>query len=400
MEELGDKEAPYDDLAAHGRRAPAGEGSPTDGGPSLPPGGLPCALIRDIHQAGETPWLVEGMWTAQGVGIVGGTPKTGKTWLALDIALSVASGTDALGHFPVSDPGPVLLYPAEDGPGAIRGRIEGLARARGVQIQTLPLHVITADSLRLDDDEDRVKLEQLLEALSPRLLVLDPLVRLHAGDENHTGHIAQLLGYLRRLQRRFSLAIMITHHVAKQRGSSVQPGQALRGSSDLHAWGDSNAYLQKQKNGSVLLTLEHRAAPAPDPLLITLISQPGGGARFEIGEVTTDEEVPRATAARGTPQTLLLEDRVLALLRNAAEPISQVVIRKRLRVRNATLTEVLRALVDAGLIQSLGRMGGWRLVRARRAQPGTLDLLDELVSAGARETPDKGGASLRLPEPD
>jgi hypothetical protein len=42
-------------------------------------------------------WLVEELWGATSVGVIGGAPKCSKTWLGLDLALSVATGTACLG---------------------------------------------------------------------------------------------------------------------------------------------------------------------------------------------------------------------------------------------------------------------------------------------------------------
>ena len=57
-------------------------------------------------------WLIEGLWSAHSVGIIGGQPKCGKTFLALDLAVSVASGTPCLRHFPTPKAGRVLLFAA------------------------------------------------------------------------------------------------------------------------------------------------------------------------------------------------------------------------------------------------------------------------------------------------
>lgn len=340
----------------------AGEESPARIGPTPL---LPCAPIEDIEPlAPGQRWLVDRLWAAQGVGVLGGPPKAGKSWLALDLALSVASGTPALSRFSVATPGPVLLFPAEDGPAAIRARVDGLARARGLSLHGLPLLIITADTVRLDDPIDREALTNLVEKHTPKLLILDPLVRLHSGDENHSGHVSELLLFLRQLQRRFGVAIVVTHHVAKRRGG--HPGESLRGSSDLHAWGDSNAYLQRRKDGAVLLTLEHRFAPSPEPIVLRLIALETGGAQLEIlDETGVEEEAPTegATAvASAAHQPIGLADRVVAFLGACERPMSQVKIRKALRVRNAELTATLRRLQAEGSLASFGRMGGWQLI--------------------------------------
>ncbi len=68
-------------------------------------------------------WLVEGLWEEEGVGILGGAPKSCKSWLALDVAFSVATGTPALGKYEVKTPGPVLIFAAEDQPQRVRSRL-------------------------------------------------------------------------------------------------------------------------------------------------------------------------------------------------------------------------------------------------------------------------------------
>src|SRR5262249_23475276 len=104
--------------------------------------------------------------------------------------------------------------------------------------------------------------------LKPKLLVLDPLVRLHAIDENIAAEVAPLLGYLRSLQRHHRTAVALVHH-ARKGAAHERGGQALRGSSELHAWGDSNLYLRR--NGQNLqLSIEHRAAPGADRLQLAL----------------------------------------------------------------------------------------------------------------------------------
>src|SRR5439155_11914048 len=127
------------------------------------------------------------LWSADGVGVIGGAPKVGKTWLALDIAVSVATGTPALGCFPVSQPGPVLLYGAEDAPADLRARLAAIAAARGLGLGDLDLGLIVAPTLRLDAARDRARLRATLDRYRPRPLLLDPLVRLHRIDENSAG---------------------------------------------------------------------------------------------------------------------------------------------------------------------------------------------------------------------
>src|SRR5271166_6165950 len=173
------------------------------------------AAAAELDAAPRPGWLVEQLWAAEGVGVIGGAPKCCKTWLSLDLAVSVSSGTDALGRFHVQTPGPVLLYGAEDAPVALRDRIESIARARGLGLPDLDLGLIAVDSLRLDVARDRDRLRATLAQRSPRMIILDPLVRLHRIDENSAGEMSALLGELRALQREHHVAIVLVHHVRK-----------------------------------------------------------------------------------------------------------------------------------------------------------------------------------------
>src|SRR5205807_742236 len=190
---------------------------------------------------------------SKAVGIIGGAPKSLKTWMALEMAVSVASGSACLARFAVPSPGPVLLYAAEDSESALRSRLESLARHHGLDLAYLDIRVITADSLQLDRMADQQRLEATLMLHRPVLLVLDPLVRLHAIDENAAGEIAALLGYLRVLQRKTGSAIALVHHAKKAVSAHGGAGYSLRGSSDLYAWVDSFLYLRRH-HGQLMLS--------------------------------------------------------------------------------------------------------------------------------------------------
>jgi hypothetical protein len=289
-------------------------------------------------------WLVEGLWAADGVGVIGGAPKCCKTWLSLDMAVSVASGTDALGRFRVQTPGPVLLYGAEDAPVALRDRIETIARARGLALDDLDLGLIVVDSLRLDAPRDRARLRATLQERGPRLVILDPLVRLHRIDENSAGEMSALLGELRALQREYHVAIALVHHVRKNASPRGQEGQSLRGSGDLHAWGDSNMYLRRRE-GQIVLTVEHRSAPSPPPCMLELADEPDLHLRIvEGGPAPHDLAVDAA-------------EKIISLL--TAGPMSREALRVALHARNATVGDALVRLRAEGRVVRAD--GGFRL---------------------------------------
>src|ERR1700735_2368613 len=237
-------------------------------------GGQPLPVVRVGEiKSQENPqrWLVDGLWGASSVGVIGGSTKCAKTWLGLDMALSVATGTACLGKYTGPEPGPVLIYLAEDALLVVRERVAGMARHRGLDLAQVAIHVITAPVLRLDRGPDRARLLGTTKRLRPRLLILDPLVRLHGIDENHAGEVAELLAYFRSLQRQLDLSVLLVHHTRKNAAGGAAAGQGLRGSGDIHAFGDSNLYLRRTRE-HLVLSSEHRAAPASAPVYLELVA--------------------------------------------------------------------------------------------------------------------------------
>ena len=286
----------------------------------------------------EERWLVEELWAEGGVGILGGEPKCCKSFLALELAVSVASGRPCLGRFPVRRAGRVLLFAAEDALSVVRGRLEGIACARGSAIESLDVQVITAPAVRLDLALDRERLRNTVAELCPRLLVLDPFVRLHRVDENASGEVAPLLAFLRELNREHDLAVAVVHH-AKKNGARRRAGQALRGSSEFHAWGDSNLYIRRRGEG-LELSAEHRAAPGLGPLSLELSSDPAGPALVLV------EPVPPPPPKNGSAR-----ERIAEALRAAPGPARIAALRGACRMRTQTLVEELQAMVEQGQVE-------------------------------------------------
>jgi RecA-family ATPase len=302
---------------------------------------LPVVRASDLDD-GDTlaRWLVDTLWARAAVGVLGGAPKCCKSWLALDLAVSVASGTACLGAFDVDDPGPVLLYMAEDAAPVVKARLAGICRARQLELASVPIHVITVPVLRLDRGRDQARLRDAVRRHAPRLLVLDPFVRLHRIDENDAGEVSALLGYLRTLQRQHDVAVLVVHHARKNGGGGAQAGQSLRGSGDFHAWGDSNLYVRRQKD-ALVLTIEHRAAAAPEPLRLQLVA--GDDADVHLSILASDLPV-----AHEAPRDL--DPLVLAALGRAERALSRSQLRAELRVRNERLGDALVRLVATGAV--------------------------------------------------
>ena len=308
---------------------------------------LPVVRVDQIPREEKAlRWLVEPLWGESSVGVIGGAPKCAKTWLGLDLALSVATGTACLGRYAVPRPGPVLVYLAEDALTVVRQRVEGMARHRGLELAGVDLHVITVPALRLDREPHRQRLLETVRRLRPRLLLLDPLVRLHGIDENSATEVAELLAYFRLLQRQLDLSVILVHHTRKNAAGGVAAGQGLRGSSDLHAFGDSNLYLRRVRE-RLVLSSEHRAAPAAPAVTLELVATDAATTHLQVV----------AEAPGDRPSNL--QEQVLACLVPGRE-LTRAKLRDLLSVQNQRLGEALETLEAAGRIRRSAT--GWQRV--------------------------------------
>jgi hypothetical protein len=142
-------------------------------------------IAARVAAAGEPHWLIQGLWPADAYGVLAAQEKAGKTWAALDLALSVATGRPWLDHFPCPSPGPVLVFLGEGGERATVRRIEAIATAKGADPAQL------ADRLRLcfrvprlaapGAGSELTAVQAELQAHPAALVVLDPLYLAAAG---------------------------------------------------------------------------------------------------------------------------------------------------------------------------------------------------------------------------
>ena len=135
----------------------------------------------------------------------------------------------------------------------------------------------------------------------------------------------------------------------KKSAAGMRAGQALRGSSEFHAWGDSNLYLRRSTD-TLSLTIEHRAAASPPSLKLELKAY-GEALALHIAQ-PPPEVAP-------TPSSV--DERIAAALQDAAGPLTIKELRPLCRVRNTTLYERLATLTSAG--ELLRTPGGCRLAR-------------------------------------
>jgi hypothetical protein len=173
--------------------------------------------------------------------ILAGPPKSGKTWAALDLALSVATGTPWLGgafENTRREPARVLVIALEDGQRRLRSRIWELARGRGITPNdaTLREHLaVSREALRLPSKSDERAFVAELRAWRPAVVLVDNLTRVMVGDQNAIKDVALFTSLWARICGDVGAGVAFLHHTSKGGGEERDPFDMVRGSGDLVA---------------------------------------------------------------------------------------------------------------------------------------------------------------------
>jgi hypothetical protein len=176
------------------------------------------------------PELIAGILHKGSKLALGGNSKAYKTWLLLDLAVAVATGTDWLG-FPTTK-GKVLYVNFEIQPQAWQRRIASVTKAQGVELKPgqIQLWNLRGHAADFRDLIPKIIARAKTEGFS--LVVLDPIYKLYGGtaDENSARDIAELLNMVERLTVDTGAAVAYANHFAKGNASGKEAQDRISGS--------------------------------------------------------------------------------------------------------------------------------------------------------------------------
>ncbi|MFA5168265.1 MAG: bifunctional DNA primase/polymerase [Candidatus Omnitrophota bacterium] len=318
---------------------------------------LPVKHISEVKHS-RPEYLIDQLLIKNTVGYVSAQPGSLKTWLTLELAVAVASGTRALGRFETKK-GCVLAFNAEDNPETItKSRVEALAKSRGLKTRDLNLKLIDVNSLQLDDPDIQKKMKETLRIQRPDLLILDPLRQVHQLNEDKSSDMAPLLEYLRSLQKEFGCTVMLVCHDRKPgKRDGDNHASMTRGSNVIQGWRDWTFHLEK-KADSVRVRIYQRAAePQPD-------------FHFELTTLNKNRELKLAslTYTSETKQRLKNdragERKIVAALKRTG-PLGSKKLCKAAHINNSAGHALIKRMVDDMCLERFEDKDGLKKIRFR-----------------------------------
>nr|OQB78879.1 MAG: hypothetical protein BWX88_05040 [Planctomycetes bacterium ADurb.Bin126] len=252
---------------------PAGSSTPST--PSLPPAPLAAPAVRPLKltradeiEMRRPDWLLRGMLERDTFALIFGDPGCGKTFLALDWACRIATGTAWRGHDVEAGP---VVYVAGEGRQGLGRRTRAWAEHNKVPLAGAPLYV--APAVAIPDVGELTRLVLAVQPLPkpPALVVLDTLARCFGGgDENSTQDMSKFVSACDALRRAWGCTVLVVHHTGHADKNRARGAIALKAALD--------AEYRVTKDDKMLLTatkMKDAEMPAPVAMELVTVELPG-----------------------------------------------------------------------------------------------------------------------------
>lgn len=213
-------------------------------------------LMDETEMANVKParWLLRDVIQERSLALMYGKFESYKSFLALDIALTLASGVEGWGS-EARDPCPVIYAPSEGQVGLALQRKPAWRFAHGIET-ILPFYSFD-DVPSVASDADMVDFIETIRArkIKPALLVIDTVANSMTGLDEDTRGFGVFIDRMKGLRKVFGCAILAVHHVGKDAGRGPRGGNALPAGLDtlLSVEGNQDTrsvavYVEKQKD--------------------------------------------------------------------------------------------------------------------------------------------------------
>jgi KaiC/GvpD/RAD55 family RecA-like ATPase len=184
-----------------------------------------CALLSPK----PVDYLIDYTLETDSLSLVFGAPGMGKSFLAVDWAASIATGTPWQGRDVLQG---AVFYIAGEGHSGLSRRLRAWEIKSGVSLANAPLYVSKTPA-QLMDEASTVAMVNTIEAMCsshghPALIVIDTMARnMGSGDENSNADIAKLVAMIDQVKAHLKCAVLIVHHTGHYESLRARGGSAL-----------------------------------------------------------------------------------------------------------------------------------------------------------------------------
>ena len=310
-------------------------------------------LIIDIKPIN---WIVRDYVENDSLALIYGAPGSGKSFFTVDLACSIATGHEWMGH-KVTQGG--VFYIAGEGHNGLARRFKGWEESHATKIKPGQIFKSAGATQMMSEDHITELSEDIYQTSEqtgqkPSAIIFDTVARnFGQGDENSTQDMSRVIALVdEHIRQRFQCLVVFVHH-------SGHNAERARGSSALKAAVDSEYEVTKDESGNVTIRgTKMKDAELPPELVLKLKSVELPGVFDEDGEAVTSaylgtpDDLIHSKVAETTDGKKILASDVLNVLQ--ADWLSNKKLGMALGLTQASAQRAVKALVSYGFIAMAG----------------------------------------------
>ena len=312
-------------------------------------------------------WLVDDWLPDKSITFLVSPPESYKTWMLLDLAVSVSAGVPFLGKYRVNSPGPTLIIQQEDSHSGLTDRLaliveqklNALPKLGDTEwtvpaIPDIPIYVHPDRQLRFSDKKVLEEMERQIAQIRPRVIMIDPLYSTTETTDNYMADLANRMMILKTWRDKYGCSFLIAHHSKK----NLDPDSTAREDS----WGSQflNAFLeagwqvrrnQRLAQNEIIVRRHSKVMGNQSPISLTFDIS----TKYPMKYIVTARPYEIAPATQDNRQPA--QANLLDLMQNG--PVSQAELCRQTGKNSSTISRQIRQLEAAGLAEKMPD-GRWK----------------------------------------
>lgn len=313
-----------------------------------------------------TTWLVDDWMPDKSITFLVSPPESYKTWLLLDLAVSVSAGVPFLGKYQVNNPGPTLIIQQEDSHSGLTDRLALIVEQKlnalpklgdnewtVPAMPDLPIYVHPDRQLRFGNKKVLEEMEQQIATIRPRVIMIDPLYSTTDSTDNYMADLANRMMILKTWRDKYGCSFLIAHHSKKNLDPDSTAREDSWGSQFLNAFLEAGWQVRRNPRlgqNEVVVRRHSKVMGNQSPISLTF-------------DISTQYPMKYLVTARPYNMTPAGETRqpaqanLLDLMQNG--PMSQADLCGQTGKNRSTISRQIRQLEAAGLVEKMPD-GRWK----------------------------------------
>ena len=313
------------------------------------------------YGGGGVSWAVEDWLPDASITFLVSPPESYKTWLLLDLAVSVSANVPFLGRYRVLKPGPTMIIQQEDSHAGLTDRLALIVEQKlneqtvlegdEWQVPTmpdLPIYVHPSRMLRFDNERVLEELEKQIAAIRPRVVMIDPLYSTTSQVDNYMADLANQMLVLKTWRDRYGCSFLLAHHSKKNLDPDSTAREDSWGSQFLNAFLEAGWQVRRNPRlaqNEVVVRRHSKVMGNQAPISLTFDISTVYPMRYEV-TARDYEAQPGASEPRRPAQASLLD-----IIQEG--PMTQAELSSRTGKNRSTVSRQMKQLEMAGMVEKM-----------------------------------------------